>query len=460
MNTPSDPKKQTPRSIVFQRLARQSVRFPDLAIESKGQETKALDERDRAFARALELGTIARWRSLQHLLESCITRSWGNIDPTVRGVLLAGATQILLMDTVPDHAAVDEAVTWTKKKTHTGAGGFVNGVLRSIIRLRRERLTKDDPRATEWWLHRDVLPLENGEAWLLTKEIFPEEPTVRLGLQASLGDDLVLSWIGTVGWETTLIRASHCLTRAPINVIETDGTNSVWEGSHRALAEHLREDDGRRVQDRVSAMSVNLTGGLHPEVIVDFCAGRGTKTHQLKRLHPNSRILASDPHDGRRAELEDAFAYVENVEIVEPRRFGDVLGKVDLLVLDVPCSNSGVLPRRSQARYRFNNDRLKSLVALQKTIVEESLPLLSEGAHVLYATCSLEKAENERQVDWISRRFDAEVIRSRSIEPAGLPGDDPSKYTDGGFHALLTRDSSRLRDEEISLHSTDQNTSS
>ena len=174
MTTHLDPKKQTPRSIVFQRLARQSVRFPDLAIESKGQETKALDERDRAFARALELGTIARWRSLQHLLESCITRSWGNIDPMVRGVLLAGAAQILFLETVPDHAAVDEAVTWTKRKANSGAGGFVNGVLRSIIRLRSERLERNDPRATEWWLHRDVLPLENGEAWLLAKEVFPE----------------------------------------------------------------------------------------------------------------------------------------------------------------------------------------------------------------------------------------------------------------------------------------------
>ena len=459
MSASPDQKKLTPRSIVFQRLARQSVRFPDLAIESKGHETKALDERDRAFARALELGTITRWRSLQHLLESCLKRSWGNIDPAVRGVLLAGAAQILLMEAVPDHAAVDEAVNWTKKKSNAGAGGFVNGVLRSIIRLRGERLDKNDERAREWWNHRDIFPLENGDAWVLTKAVFPEEPTVRLGVQASLGDELILSWIGTVGWETTLVRAAHCLSRAPINVIEKDGTNAVWEGSHRALAEHLREDDRRRIQDRVSAMSVNLTGGLTPEVIVDFCAGRGTKTHQLHRLHPNSRILASDPHDGRRAELHEAFDHVENVEIVEPRRFGDVLGKVDLLVLDVPCSNSGVLPRRSQARYRFNTERLKSLIALQKTIVEESLPLLREGAHVLYATCSLEKAENEKQIDWITRRFDAEVVRSRSIEPAGLPGDEPSTYTDGGFHALLTRDSARLRDDDFSLHSNERNTS-
>ena len=373
-------------------------------------------------------------------------------------MLLAGAAQILLMDSVPDHAAVDEAVNWTKRKANAGAGGFVNGVLRSIIRLRGERLEKGDERASEWWLHRNVLPLEDGEAWLLTKTVFPEEPTVRLGMQASLSDDLILNWIGEVGWEATLMRAAHCLSRAPINVIESDGSNTVWEGSHRALAEHLRADPGRRIQDRVSAMSVHLTGGLSPDVIVDFCAGRGTKTHQLHRLHPNARILASDPHDGRRAELQKAFDDVENVEIIEPRRFGDVLGKVDLLVLDVPCSNSGVLPRRAQARYRFNKERLRSLVALQKTIVEESLPLLREGAHVLYATCSLEKAENERQIDWIKRRYDAEVVRARSMEPAGLPGDDPTTYTDGGFHALLTRDSTRLSNDVFSLHSSDQTT--
>ena len=72
--------------------------------------------------------------------------------------------------------------------------------------------------------------------------------------------------------------------------------------------------------------------------------------------------------------------------------------------------------------------------------MEEALPLLAPGAHVLYSTCSLEPAENEEQVDWIKRRFDATVVLSRTIEPAGLPGRTSPPYADGGFHALLTRE--------------------
>ncbi|MEC9233284.1 MAG: Fmu (Sun) domain-containing protein, partial [Planctomycetota bacterium] len=80
-------------------------------------------------------------------------------------------------------------------------------------------------------------------------------------------------------------------------------------------------------------------------------------------------------------------------------------------------------------------------------IVEESIPLLAPGAHLLYSTCSLETAENEEQVDWLVKKFDARVVLQNRIEPEGRPGDEGSGYRDGGFHALLTREPPRSRDE-------------
>ena len=416
------------------------MRFPDLAIESASRQDAELDARDRSFAKALETTVLSRWRTLEYLLGACSKRTWLKIEPPLRGALLSGAAQILFMEGVPDHAAVDQTVGWSKSHVRKEAGGFVNGILRSIIRLRKEELPADHEDARTWWLHQDLIPLENGNALRLNKPILPEDPTTRLGIQASLGEELVLGWIGAVGWDITLNRAEHCLMRAPITISGPDGHFETWTEGIEGLARFLENSPGRRVQDRTASMAVQATGQLNPRCIVDFCAGRGTKTGQLADLHPKAQILAGDTNDQRRSDLARAFKDHERVEVVEPRRYGSVLGKVDLLVLDVPCSNSGVLPRRPQARYRHDRSRLQSLRSLQKEIVEEALPLLAPGAHVLYSTCSLDPAENEDQVNWIQRRFDAKVVLSRTVEPVGLPGRAAPPYSDGGFHALLTRE--------------------
>ena len=416
------------------------MRFPDLAIESASREDTQLDARDRSFAKALETSVLSRWLTLEYLLGACSKRAWSKIEPPLRGALLSGAAQILFMEGVPDHAAVDETVRWSKSHVRKEAGGFVNGILRSIIRLREEQLPPDHEEVRTWWLHQDLIPLDNGSALRLNKPILPEDPTTRLGIQASLGEELLLGWIGAVGWDVTLQRAEHCLVRPPITIAGPDGQFETWTEGIDGLASFLESSPGTRVQDRTASMAVEATRTLKPRCIVDFCAGRGTKTGQLADVHPEARVLAGDTNDRRRSDLARAFKDHDRVEVVEPRRYGAVLGQVDLLVLDVPCSNSGVLPRRPEARYRHDRSRLQSLRSLQKEIVEEALPLLAPGAHVLYSTCSLEPAENEEQVNWIQRRFDAKILLSRRVEPVGQPGRKDTPYSDGGFHALLTRE--------------------
>ena len=129
------------------------------------------------------------------------------------------------------------------------------------------------------------------------------------------------------------------------------------------------------------------------------------------------------------------------VEVVAPEGLRDAIGRTDLLVLDVPCSNTGVLARRPEARYRFDVDTLKAIERLQKSIVRDTEPLLGPEAAILFSTCSLEPIENRRLAHWIGHHFGLEIKGEHQRFPAGLPGDPPTAIHDGSFHALLTRGS-------------------
>ena len=133
------------RSLVYSRLSRQLLRYPDLAIEPF--DGADLSPREQAFARALEIVALSRWRTLEAVVSSRLQRPWSELEPRVRGALMGGAAQLLFMDRIPDHAAVAETVAWAKRKIRPGAGGLVNGVLRAITRLRGERLPVDDERS-------------------------------------------------------------------------------------------------------------------------------------------------------------------------------------------------------------------------------------------------------------------------------------------------------------------------
>jgi len=433
----ASPTGETPdaRALVFARLSRQMLRYPDLAIEPF--EDGRLTAREQAFARAMEVAAIGRWRTLETILATRLRKPWGSLEPKVRGALMGGAAQLLFMDRVPDHAAVAETVSWAKRTVRPGAGKLVNGVLRAVTRLRKELLPATDPRSRDWWDHRDVVPLETGEALLLDETVFSGHTATRLAEQASLCDELIDGWIRASGWENTQLRAHHCLARPPLFLHEGDTPGRLWTGSHDELVTLLARNPEARVQDPGSARVVEATRTLSPGLIVDFCAGRGTKTRQLASLHPEAEILATDVNESRMTDLLNTFEGHDRIRAVRPNDLRDVIGTVDLLVLDVPCSNTGVLPRRSQARYRLTPRRQAGLSKLQKGIVTDTVPLLAPGAHLLYSTCSLEPGENERIARWIESRYEVITERTGLVEPAGRPGDDPGSYSDGGFHALF-----------------------
>ncbi|MEY4821678.1 MAG: Ribosomal small subunit methyltransferase [Planctomycetota bacterium] len=453
------------REIALERILAQAMRFPDLDIAPFDPRIGTqLDARDAALARAIEYAVVRRYLTLIACIRPHLAKNWPMLEKPVQAALLAGAAQILFLDRVPAAAAVDASVEWTKRRLRPGAGGLVNAVLRKVAGSVAERIPASETcvggamheMVTDHTL-RNIVPLSDGGALRLTLDAFGEDSAAAISEKTSHARELILHWIGAFGFKETQRIALHDLVDAPLIITPYDAADprlaervtahndagfGVWNGSHAELTTLLDEIPGLRVQDPTAASTVQILSGLprEPKVIVDLCAGRGTKTRQLAQMFPNATIFATDPEESRFAALVRMRDRYPNMRVLGPELlFREAAGKADLLLLDVPCSNSGVLARRPEARYRFTKGRTKSVIELQQKICDPAIGLLAAKGAVLYATCSIEHAENEAQARRLSNRHELSPIVDRTVMPTGMPGEPPSSYRDGGFHALLAK---------------------
>lgn len=385
-----------------------------------------------------------------------MTRRFDEVQPEVRGVLMGSAAQLLLHDRLPDHAVVDDAVEWTKEHVHPRPAAFVNAVLRKVIALRGGLLEASDPEAGRWRDRRDALPLSDGRVRLLTDALLPESQVQRWSAQCSIGRALFEHWTSTKGFEAAVALAVQSLvqpgltvtglpvgaldptTKAPWPMVPHDAAGfMVWEGGHDSLMSALRANPEARVQDPASARAVDATRHLQPKLILDACAGRGTKTAQLASTHRAAEIIATDVDGPRRAALRQRFKGHARVKVVGPEQLASFGAGFDLILLDVPCSNTGVLCRRVEAKYRFSTKGLAGLADLQQRIALDHAPLLARGGRLLWSTCSLEQAENRAQAEWLSRRLKLRIEQDEAMAPTGVPGSQAASVRNGSYHALL-----------------------
>ena len=438
------------RELVTNRLAAQIRRFPDLDISPL--DTAGLDDRDAALARAIEHAVVSRWLTLVRVIETQLTRPWVEVEARLQAVLLTGAAQLLLLDRLPDHAVINEAVEWAKSQIRPKAGGMVNAVLRKVAGLR----AGEDKRFLTPF-SRSQLPRGDGRTMLLNAEVFDADPAKRLAQQTSHPDWLITHWTRNFGQGAATEIALHGLVHPPIIInsmgMPIDEEHSkdlqpheesgfyIFTGEHRALLDLLRSHEAIIVQDPTAAAPGLATRAMHPppQVILDVCAGMGTKTRQLVALHPQSTIVCTDIDSQRLAVLREQFRGDDRVKVVEHRDLRQFDGKADVLLLDVPCSNSGVFARRVEAKYRLNKVSLQKLIDLQRQIVADSIPLLSPRGRIVYSTCSIDPAENDEQARWIAKWHPMKITASRTRLPTGIPGQPPGGYSDGGFFAVLER---------------------
>lgn len=444
------------REVVFRRIAQQTRRFPDLDLEPL--RTEGLNERDAAFAHAIEDAVLRRWITLGYIAESSLSRPWVEAETKLQATLLVGAAQLLLLDRTAPHAAVDECVEWAKRSIRPGAGAIVNAVLRNIGRLSRDE-NGEIVRRDRWNDGLDEIPLSDGTALALTDDVMPRDPLRRLSVATSHPLELLRAWMKRMPMRDVRRLALHGVATPPtiLNTMflrepglvegfsEAHGVpgHRVFTGTRAQLVDLLSSRNDVWVQDPASTLAITSVSDLRPSLIVDSCAGMGTKTRLLAYTFPEAEVIATDVSPARFDTLTRTFASHPRVRVVPHKSLGDYNGRADLVVLDVPCSNSGVLARRVEARYRFDETRVRELAGIQRQIIADSVPLLARSASgartgaILYSTCSLDERENEAHVAWADRWHSLRAERTTLRLPEGGPGEAATAWTDGSFFVLL-----------------------
>ena len=360
---------------------------------------------DRAFVQDIVYTTIRRIRPLRKIL-GVLMKQWPKGE--LEALLYVGAAQILYMPDVPDFAAVSETVDAAKACENPSIAKVVNGVLRNVIR-RREEFEKMIADA----------PLEERESF----------PTA-----------LVRRWERRFGAENAARLCAWHNTPAETFLARRDGSFVKLERGQRVEDVPGYAEGDFIVQDPGTRLAVELLDPKEGERILDACAAPGGKTVQI--AWRGASVVACEVNPKRRRRLEENLARLKlGVEVIPelpPLPENSQLSTFNFklfhkVLVDAPCSNTGVLRRRPDARWNWNEEKLAALVKLQADILDACASRVAPGGVLVYSTCSNEPEENEAQVTaFLARHPDFTLEESRESIPF-------ESGTDGAFAAKLCR---------------------
>ena len=424
----------------------------------------ALSPRDSALFTELVYGSVRHFYTLDTVIAKFSKPPLGRLDTIVLAALRLGLYQILCLDRVPDAAAVHETVQLVKERASKRAGSFVNGVLRSICRDLAAKDVSDVPASDR----RRAVHARDGRFALFRSELLPD-PAARPGewlAQAySLPTWLVKRWFARFGFEgaermcLASNRTPHLFARANLrrtsreDLLSTLATNAV-QGAIGSRPESIDLGPGLPIGRLLPALDEGLCSvqddtamqvapRLEPqpgESILEICAAPGGKTTHLAELSDDrAAIVAVDVSpDGTARITENARRLrLESVVCVRGDALHLPLSDVfDKVLLDVPCSNTGVLARRVDARWRLRESDIARLRELQTQLIRAAGEYVRPGGLMVYSTCSTEPEENQRLAqEFAAQSSEFALMDDEEFLPPAVPGD-------GGYVAKIER---RLR---------------
>lgn len=382
--------------------------YSSIAIGNTLRTYQYLGKQERAFFQRLSEGTIERAIELDYMIDTVSKVKTKKMKPVIRNIMRMAVYQIKYMNQVPNSAACNEAVKLAVRKGFHTLKSFVNGVLRTIIRE-------------------------------LDSIVYPDKernPIEYLSVIYSMPSWLVEKWIAEYGVETTetILRASfeerattiRC-NQSKITVeklkeqLEQEGIR-VTKGDYLPYALYIEGYDSIQripafkqglfqVQDESSMLVTEAADVGKNDLVIDVCSAPGGKsTHIAEKLQGTGKVIARDITEAKIALVEENKnrSNYQNIETqVKDARVldKDDIEKADIVIADLPCSGLGILGKKTDIKYKVSKESLKSLVTLQREILDTIWQYVKPGGTLIYSTCTINPEENIANVTWFLERY-------------------------------------------------------
>ncbi len=431
----------------------------------------------------LVLGTIRNRRAIDAVIVAFSGRPIERIPDKLLNIIRIGTYELIYSPATSRHSIVNEAVENAKAVTGKKQVGFVNAVLRQITRHitnHQIELSKSNPKrtlcqtpATGCEFDRDFLPdpeifsvdylstVFSLPGWLITDWLseFGEESTrwicfasnrrptiyIRPNSLKTTTQDLAQKFRQVdIEFQIVDVRCSTLDTRRASG-FENRESSIIKIKSPRTITELPGFTEGLfTVQDITASQPVRILKPQPDWIILDLCAAPGVKTTQLAEATGDSAtIIATDIDAERLKKVKENTTRlgINSVDIVSYEEFLDSKfqipnSKFDCVLLDVPCSNSGVLARRIEARYRIKPQAIKELTKTQSELLNTTAKMLKPHGKICYSTCSIQKDENSNLIrDFLQKNRNFEL----KSEKLTLPLADECFDHDGGYTAILAK---------------------
>lgn len=372
--------------------------YADILLDHR-LKSATLDSRDRALLTELVYGTL-RWRGrLDAKLAPRLRRPLADTDPYLRNLLRLALYQLLFLDKIPDFAAVNEAVKLAKIHAGSKAAGFVNGVLRAILRAMQEDSDSEpkDQSITALAAH------YSHPEWLVKKwlDYFGQDQARALMRTNNGRAGLVL--------RANLLRCRReqllqCFAESGVKAVASElSPQGIRLKSGTPVAQLPGFKEGLfQVQSEASQLIAYLLSALPGERILDACAAPGGKATQITELmEDRGEVIAADRSPQGIARIEGAIARLGMKSIravcadASRELAGDLSGPYDRILVDAPCSGLGTLRSHPEIKWQRSEKDTRRLSHLQLKILRSVAPFLKPGGVLVYSTCTLSREENE-----------------------------------------------------------------
>ncbi len=362
-----------------------------------------LESRDRAEVREYVQNILRRRSYLDFLIDHFSNVDIDEMKPSLKNILRLGIYDMVFMDSTPDYAAINESVEIAKLMLGHRTGDLVNAIMRNLQRD-GEELPKPN--------YKDRIKLVattfSHPEWLVERwtKRFGEREAFQL-MQAN--NKRPVYYVRANNLRTKTENFKLRMTKNDIPFTESDWLPGYFQVDSVApfISKGWLEKGFCQVQDIAAGFAPALLDPQPGETIYDLCAAPGTKSIVMSdMMNAEGEILAVDISSERLDKLaESALEYhAENIKV----RRADVteleLPEADGVLLDAPCTGTGVLSKRADLRWRRDEEGLKSAVELQEKLLDSAAKMVKKGGRLVYSTCSLEEEENMEQVKSFLKR--------------------------------------------------------